>query len=565
MIFLIAAVLCLCIMVGCGGNASTESSGTDTGSTASGTASSDTFSETESAVDPEAMLSKENVHYIADDGSSVYKVVYSGDNGESTAVASAVAKGMKDGLGINLKCIADTEDGTDQYEILIGDTNRPESREAIEYLYLKKMGRYADYIICTIGKKIVINGMSDDAVAKAAKYFVENYIKKSGIEGGIIYTYSTPGNFNEITVNGVDIYRFKFVRDNTNRSWLVQEEIRKVQDYIQETTGYAVSLEEDLKTTEAEYEINIGNTVRTVKPSSGFGYEDWEILVQGKKVYIAGGSTYAIQVAVTEFGKILQKNEITDADSKIGTYSETVAGYDSSTYYSLKWGDEFDGSELDTTKWIIRDGTNVGNNGNQVNLVKNDETFEMRDGNLIMKAVKRDDGGYDHSDAIKSDTSFKFNRGYLEMRARIPDGKGVYSSFWCNSSNGLELDIFESLGMAHTQRANIHQWTPKHTSLDGVVAGPDRQYVLEEGTLFDQYRTIGMYWDDHIIRFIYDGEIYYEQETSEYFDGQFEYIVAGFNVGWKGRTPPEEGLTYPLEYHIDYIRLFQVDGQLIKN
>ena len=109
------------------------------------------------------------------------------------------------------------------------------------------------------------------------KLIVENYIKKSGIEGGIVYTYSTPGNFNDITVNGVDIYRFKLVRDNTNRSWLVQEEIRKVQDYIQETTGYAVSLEEDLKTTEAEYEINLGNTVRTVKPSSGFGYEDWEI------------------------------------------------------------------------------------------------------------------------------------------------------------------------------------------------------------------------------------------------------------------------------------------------
>lgn len=530
-----AVVLCLTMLAGCGGGVPTDSQHA-----------------------AKVVLSKDTIHYLSDDGRAAYKVVCSGSSSENMDISITVAQKMTESLGVTVESGDDSQDGTDAYEILIGSTNRPESRQAIEYLYQKKMGRYADYIICTIGRKIVINGMSDEAVANAATYFVGNFIQQDSIKNGIVYTKATPGDFKDITVNGVGIQYFHLIRDNTNRSWLVQEEIRKVQEYIRETTGYEVGLEEDLKTTETAYEIHIGNTNRTKKPSSGYDSETWEIAVSGKNVYIAGGSTYAIQVAVTEFGKLLQKGKITEADAKTGTYAETVATYDSSTYYTLKWGDEFDGTALDETKWIIRDSKN----GN-VNLVKNDETFEMRDGNLIMKAIKREDGGYDHCDAIKSDTTMRFNKGYLEMRARVPDGKGVYSSFWCNSSGGLELDIFESLGMARTQRANIHYWKPTHSSLDGVVSGMDRQYVLKGGTLFDQYRTIAMYWDDNVVKFIYDGEVYYEQEATEYFAEQFAYIITGFNVGWQGRTPPAEALQFPLEYHIDYIRLFQVDGQQI--
>ena len=155
------------------------------------------------------------------------------------------------------------------------------------------------------------------------------------------------------------------------------------------------------------------------------------------------------------------------------------------------------------------------------------------------------------------------------MRARVPDGKGVYSSFW-TVGDGLEIDIFESLGMAHTQRANIHFWRSAenggHTSLDGVVKGEDRQYVLGNGSLFDEYHTIGLYWDDTTVKFMYDGEVYYEQSTAN-FGAQkdaFICIIAGFNVGWAGRTQPDENVKFPLEYHIDYIRLYQIEGQSIR-
>ena len=534
------------------------------------TDSSDKNNSTNGVVD---IISKEKVNFINDDGSSVYRIIRpQGDTG-ATAAASVVFKQMKDGLSIGIKNVSDEEDGTDVYEILIGNTNRVESTQALDYLYDKGFGRYNDFIVCTIGKKIVIAGVSDEALSNAVDYFVKNYIKKEGVDGGIEYIYATEGKFGDITVNGTSIGKFRFIWDTTTRSWLIQEEVRKAQEYIKSTTGYQLSLKEDTKATEAEYEISIGNTVRAMKPESSYSYEDWEIKISGKKIGILGGSTYAVQVAVTEFTKMLEKGSLTDADSKTGTYSQTIAGYDLNTYYTLKWGDDFDGDSLDLTKW-----SHPTDSREEGNMVNDDSTVYVKDGAIVMLGGKRDDGTYYHCSGIQTVDKMSFNYGYLEMRAKIPDGKGVYSSFWSYGDgpdkDRLEIDIFESLGLAKTQRANIHYWYAdgSHTSLDsglygegiGKINGNDRQYVVKDGLLSDQFRTIGLYWTPEEITFIYDGEVYYTQPSDEYHFDKYQRILAGFNIGWPERIAPDENLNFPLEYHIDYVRLFQIDGQGLK-
>ena len=548
-------VFCLALgigaLAGCGNNTDADNQNNQSGGAAMGD------------------ISAEKVVYINESGESVYRIVRPNDK-EMTSVAAVVFKQMKDGLGVGIRNVLDSEDGTDLNEILIGNTNRPESAQAIDYLRSQGYGRYNDYIVCTIGKKIVINGMSNEAIEKAADCFVKNFIKKEGIEGGICRLYATEGSFSDITVNGTSISKYNFVWDSTNLSWLIRQEVGLIQDFLRETTGFYVPLKEDAGTDKGEYEISIGNTDRAVKAQSEYSYEEWEILISGKKVNILGGSTYAVQVAVTEFGKMLQKKAITDADSTTGTYSETVADYDSSTYYSLKWCDEFDGDSLDTSKWSHP--TDSREDGNMVN---DDTTVYFKDGAIVMLGNRREDGTYYHCSGVQTANKMTFNFGYLEMRAKIPDGTGVYSSFW-TTGGGLEIDIFESLGMAHTQRANIHYWQSEanggHTSLDGGLYGPDnnkisgndRQFVLKEGSLSDRYRTIGLYWTPQEITFIYDGEVYYTQPSDEFHIDKYQYILAGFNVGWPGRTAPAEDLQLPLEYHIDYIRLFQIDGQGLK-
>ena len=144
---------------------------------------------------------------------AVYSIVRPAEskNNEAT-VAGLLFKQFKAKLGISLKNISDENDGTDKYEILIGATNRAESQQALDHLKSKTGGRYNDYIICTIGKKIVINAYNAETLSNAADYFLDNYVKSKGVDGGIEFCYAVQGDFEIITINGVNISEYIFVR-----------------------------------------------------------------------------------------------------------------------------------------------------------------------------------------------------------------------------------------------------------------------------------------------------------------------------------------------------------------
>ncbi len=511
----------------------------------------------------EEIFSRENVSFLNDKGESLYRIIKPTDCREVSGASTLVYEKLKTELDKNIKHQQDYKNEDGWYEILIGNTNRPESKQALDYLYDNGYCKYNDFIICTIGKKIVINGVNYDATNSAAQYFVNNIFNAGGIAGGILYINKTEGEFQKIAINGVEIQNFRLIRDITSRSWLIQEEVRKLQDFIKYSTGLYLPLENDTEVERTPYEICIGSTNRVLKKSlEEYDYGDYEIKITGNKVYLLGGSTYAEQVAVTEFLSMLKKGSVTDADSKRGSYEETILNYDSKTYYSYVWGDEFDTNSLRKEDWRITEFVN----GNAL-AVRGNETFDMHDGNIIMRAIKLKNGMYKHCDAIKSH-SFAFNKGYLELRAIIPDGTGVYSSFWL-TGDGLEIDIFESLGTAHRLVANIHYWQSAdnggHISLDrGIINTGPRDYCLKNGSFSDQYHTVGFLWNDTEVRFFCDGEEYYYHPTDEYFVDKYLKIITGFNVGWSGRVEPNKKVEFPLEYKIDYLRLYQVDGDSVK-
>ena len=90
----------------------------------SATSSSD--NNNNSATITDAIFSTEKVVFIDSNNESVYRIVRPEGDSELTTTAGSLFKKMKEVLGVNIKNVSDTSDGSDAYEILIGHTNRPE-------------------------------------------------------------------------------------------------------------------------------------------------------------------------------------------------------------------------------------------------------------------------------------------------------------------------------------------------------------------------------------------------------------------------------------------------------
>ena len=564
---LLVFVLVIGLLVGCGGGES-----------------SDSDSDVQSA---NGIISKADVVYVKD-GESVYKIVRPEESKlEETSRASYIFKQMKNNFGVSVKNEADTSDGTDQYEILVGSTNRPESKQALDYLVSKTGGRYDDYIICTIGKKIVINATNAAALEAATKYFVENYIKADGVKGGIEYCKAAEGNFTNFTINGTDIGKFSFVRPHFNLSYLAQTEMEKLVNIIYEKTGYMLSIEEDTYTEAGEYEIIVGNNNREgVKNITD--YDLYDITVKGNKIYLNGGSAHATAMAVSEFAKILEKGSVTDADSVSGSYETAMANYDRSTTYYPVYYDNFDGDTIDTTKWRLMKGTEFGRdgqNGKFSGVTDDPDYVFQRDGKFWIYGHE-DDKGY-WGGTLTNMNTMAFQYGFVEHSVICPDGDGFWSLLWFSSTGDgtnqyyrAEIDLNECFGNGRATQANCHKWPTsigssmglEHESLDGKQYGNAKKYWCpDEKTWADDFHTFGFLWDETQMTFTADGKIWfsYDITTTEYdidaFVNTYLFMKLSFSVGRLNNNLLVNNLTEEEWLHssvliCDWLYLYQLDN-----
>src|ERR1700684_83749 len=115
--------------------------------------------------------------------------------------------------------------------------------------------------------------------------------------------------------------------------------------------------------------------------------------------------------------------------------------------WKLCWSDEFDGKEIDRTKWDFDLGNGFfnyeaniwisgwGNNELQYYTREPENAF-VKDGMLHIRAVKESYNGCGYTSGRlktrKRDGSPLFNQkdGKFEFRAKLPTGKGVWPALW---------------------------------------------------------------------------------------------------------------------------------------
>ena len=262
--------------------------------------------------------------------------------------------------------------------------------------------------------------------------------------------------------------------------------------------------------------------------------------------------------------------------------------------WKLVWADEFDkGTEPDPAVWNYEHGF-VRNHENQFYTNKRSENVRIENGMLVIEGRKE----HFQNDLLKGDDArflwFKENRlkteerpwnmaefaeytsgsintrhkkfwqyGRIEVRAKLPKGKGVWPAIWTVGSGAPyplagEIDIMEYVGF---QPSVVH----------GTIHGKGkngRPYCSNHGSVHipnieDRMAVYAIEWTHDRIWFFVDDQMYFTVDLNEFdavgrpFDYP-QYLKLNLALGgsWGGQI---DDSIFPQTFEIDYVRVYQFE------
>jgi beta-glucanase (GH16 family) len=253
--------------------------------------------------------------------------------------------------------------------------------------------------------------------------------------------------------------------------------------------------------------------------------------------------------------------------------------------FTLVWSDEFDGTELDRSKWGFQIGVRdeyhgkLGNTwywGNNELQYYTEDSVSVADGVLTITASRRDYEGMEYTSArILTRDLASFTYGYFEARIKLPTVQGMWPAFWMmpqpsgttstkNEYGGWsasgEIDIMEARGRIANEVGNaLHYGGNPH------VYSADGQRL---DTPISEWHTYGLEWTPDCITWYVDGEVAFKVTSNQWwtsasndetapFDKPF-YLILNLAVGGNydgGIKPPEDFES--AEMIVDYVRVYK--------
>ncbi|MFM2392521.1 MAG: hypothetical protein RLZZ546_498 [Bacteroidota bacterium] len=242
--------------------------------------------------------------------------------------------------------------------------------------------------------------------------------------------------------------------------------------------------------------------------------------------------------------------------------------------YSLVWSDEFiENGMVDSNKWgyDVGDGCpdncGWGNNEAQYYTLADMNNCRVSNGLLIIEAHKKDQGNKHYtSTKLISKNKGDWKYGKIEVKAKLPKGKGVWPAIWMLPTNweyggwpnSGEIDIMEHVGYeADSVYGSIHSESFNH------IIGTQATKGLFCKTLNTDFHLYGIEWDENKIQFFFDNKPYllFKNDRKGYkswpFDKSF-YLILNIAVGgnWGGKMGIDENI-WPQRMEIDYVRVYK--------
>jgi beta-glucanase (GH16 family) len=229
----------------------------------------------------------------------------------------------------------------------------------------------------------------------------------------------------------------------------------------------------------------------------------------------------------------------------------------------LLWEEDFDGKALDTTVWNYELGNGCPHNcgwGNNERQSYTKENHTVKGGKLRIKIEK--EGDKYTSTRITTAGKKEFKYGYMEARAKIPKGHGIWPAFWMLGSNirqvgwplAGEIDIMEYVGREPGQVYNT-----VHTKAGHGASATGKKSPFEG--IEDGWHTYGADWSAEKIDFYVDDKLLYtfapdDKSVEVYPFTQPFYFILNVAVGGNFGGPDVDDTIFPEEYIVDYVRVY---------
>jgi len=244
----------------------------------------------------------------------------------------------------------------------------------------------------------------------------------------------------------------------------------------------------------------------------------------------------------------------------------TIDGVD----YDLIFSDEFTGTELDASKWntAYQWGTDLVINEEEQYYVNTQDDPDFGydpfyfDGDaLVITASEtpaelsdKANGQSYLSGVITSTAKFTATYGYFEMRAKMPEGFGLWSAFWMLGADYVDLkpQLFVVEHDGGKPDSVFHNYN--YHDADDNLHSPG-QWEASAENVTTEFHTYGVRWEDQVLEFYVDGEAKYRVE-GENVSSQAMYLIANLAVGGTWPGSPQSTTQFPAELTIDYIRAY---------
>lgn len=250
--------------------------------------------------------------------------------------------------------------------------------------------------------------------------------------------------------------------------------------------------------------------------------------------------------------------------------NSTSAGYTTPTSYpgmTLTWSDEFDGNIINTTNWIFETGGNGWGNAELENYTARSQNAFQSKGNLIIEARKESLNGSAYTSARMITKGRKvFTYGRIDIRAKVPTGKGIWPAIWMLGNNidqvswpaCGEMDIMELLGQEPNKIYGTLHWG----ATSQLHQSKGTSTVLSSGSYDQQFHVYSLVWIKDQVQILVDDIVYNTITAANVagsnnpFNSDFFFIL---NVAVGGNWPgsPDGTTVFPQRMVVDYVRVFK--------